>query len=422
MKKIKLLKKSNGITLVALVVTIIVLIILTGISITLALKNNGITSKAKLAKEEKLNSEVKEQEFLNQLKEYAENKGNMNDIILSTLKTVNELKGGDFFEEKTKIKDDNKNIIVVPEGFKIDEESGNNIEEGIVIEDKNGNEFVWIPVNLEEGESFETKYPRTEFEDNEPTETVKSYYTEPFSSGYPTEKEDYESMIASVNENKGFYIGRYETGTNEGKERTKYTSFTTNPSQEEIDNETKKLTVSRNKYVYNYVHWGAAMNNIKAVDYNAIYDPVGNYGKLDGPTYVIGAVELAKNFSNVNNYKGVTSTLTYGIQWDMILRYVSDEQHNINNCYSWGNYIGAKGEAATDSGNLQTTGKNDAWQAKKIYDLAGNAWEWTMEAAYNYIRVIRGGSWGGGELVDTRHDYDFLFNYNNVTFRIALYL
>ena len=46
-----LLKNEKGITLVALVVTIVVLIILAGISINLAVGNNGIVSKAKQAKE-----------------------------------------------------------------------------------------------------------------------------------------------------------------------------------------------------------------------------------------------------------------------------------------------------------------------------------------------------------------------------------
>ncbi len=43
-------KKENGITLVALVVTIVVLLILAGVSISLVLGNNGIITKAKSAK------------------------------------------------------------------------------------------------------------------------------------------------------------------------------------------------------------------------------------------------------------------------------------------------------------------------------------------------------------------------------------
>ena len=45
-------KDENGITLVALVITIIVLIILTGISIGAIVGDNGIISKSKEAKDE----------------------------------------------------------------------------------------------------------------------------------------------------------------------------------------------------------------------------------------------------------------------------------------------------------------------------------------------------------------------------------
>ena len=52
-------KKNGGITLVALVITIVVLLILAGITIT-QLKENGILSKAKLASEETKKSQVQE--------------------------------------------------------------------------------------------------------------------------------------------------------------------------------------------------------------------------------------------------------------------------------------------------------------------------------------------------------------------------
>ena len=47
MKNMKGKSNSNGITLVALVVTIIVLIILAGVSISLILGDNGLVTKAK---------------------------------------------------------------------------------------------------------------------------------------------------------------------------------------------------------------------------------------------------------------------------------------------------------------------------------------------------------------------------------------
>ena len=61
-----------------------------------------------------------------------------------------------------------------------------------------------------------------------------------------------------------------------------------------------------------------------------------------------------------------------------------------SNSSSWGNYEDSTGAAATDSGSKQTSGKNEAWQANNIYDLAGNYYDWTQESNYAYSRIIRG--------------------------------
>ena len=75
-KNIKLkMKNEKGITLVALVVTIIVLMILAGVSISLVLGENGIITKSKYAKQETLNAQIGEQEELNELAEYLGNMG-----------------------------------------------------------------------------------------------------------------------------------------------------------------------------------------------------------------------------------------------------------------------------------------------------------------------------------------------------------
>ena len=56
----KQFKRQNGITLIALVVTIIVLIILAGIAISMTVGNNGIFAKAKEAKRLQITAEAKE--------------------------------------------------------------------------------------------------------------------------------------------------------------------------------------------------------------------------------------------------------------------------------------------------------------------------------------------------------------------------
>lgn len=60
-------KNSRGITLIALVVTIIVLLILAGTTYTLVIGNEGIFDKAKDATEKYENSAVNEQKDLNSM-------------------------------------------------------------------------------------------------------------------------------------------------------------------------------------------------------------------------------------------------------------------------------------------------------------------------------------------------------------------
>ena len=274
--------------------------------------------------------------------------------------------------------DVNGDKAVIPAGFAVSQVEGENtIADGLVIIDKNGNEFVWIPVEITEeekakGVTFETKYPRTLFANNAPTTGLSSNYTEPYANGYEGENEEYQEMIDSVTEHGGFYVGRYEAGCN---------------TQRTEENKTTKqdVVVKKGAYVYNYVPWGNAMNDTGIT--------TGHGTSYDGIT---GAVELSKNFATVNGYdtNEVTSTLIYGIQWDMMLRYVADEEHNVNDSRSWGNYNNSTGDAATNSGSSNmnyTTGRNEAWQAKNIYDIAGNVYEWTMEAHGTNRRVVRGG-------------------------------
>lgn len=68
----KSFKSKRGITLVALVVTIIVLIILAGVSISLVLGNNGIVTKAKKAKANTEQAKIEEEIQINEIDNYIE--------------------------------------------------------------------------------------------------------------------------------------------------------------------------------------------------------------------------------------------------------------------------------------------------------------------------------------------------------------
>ncbi len=91
------LRKKNGITLVALIVTIIILLILAGVAIS-QLTGNGLLEKAKLAKEKQENSQIKEDEKLgdyeNKIEEYINGNREANkSILINDFKIKNEQNG-----------------------------------------------------------------------------------------------------------------------------------------------------------------------------------------------------------------------------------------------------------------------------------------------------------------------------------------
>ena len=362
------------------ILNIIVLLILAAVSIATLTGDNGLLNKAQEAKIE--NDKAKEDDLRK----------------LTAIEAATHLTNEDY-------EDINGDTAVIPAGFAVSQVEGESIiDDGLVVIDKNGNEFVWIPVEITEeekaeGETFESKYPRTEFSNNAPSSGLDiSVYTEPYADGYEEDTE-YQAMIESVTEHGGFYVGRYEAGCT---------------TQRTEENKTTKqdVVVKKGAYVYNYVPWGSSMSNT---------------GAYQGVT---GAVELSKNFATANGYdtNEVTSTLIYGIQWDMMLRYVADEEHNVNDSSSWGNYSNSTGAAAENSGSSNmnyTTGRNEAWQAKNIYDIAGNMTEWTMEAYRTFYRVYRGGDCiydGSDSPASDRYTNNPYNSYNVVSFRPVLIL
>ena len=158
-----------------------------------------------------------------------------------------------------------------------------------------GNQFVWIPV------SSEADLERTLFDTNgQPTtglDTTK--FTEPYTNGYSTEAEEYNTMKAQVLKYGGFYIGRFEAGVNNTTFRTKVTTAQT-------------VVCKKGVAPYNYVPWGKAMNDV-----NTAFVP--SYNNADKVS-TNGAVYLAKNMYSVSS--SVTSTVTYGCQWDAMCRYI----------------------------------------------------------------------------------------------------
>lgn len=295
-----------------------------------------------------------------------------------------------------------------PKGFKVSKNVfEQTIEDGMVILDSEGNEFVWVPVK--DGE-----FERTNWSDNKPTTGLDiDDYTENAEND-PTG--EYANMVASVSKYGGFYIGRYEAGSNENRATTR-------------TNET--VLVKKGAYPYNNVCWGVSMTNYEE-EYKSGSD---NYGH--------GAVYLSKNMYTDESKYGVTSTLCYGVQWDATLRFIKDKV-DVTNSKSWGNYYNSnftfsgeyskdKGETWTSgettkperSGWLLKTGASETNKAKNIYDLAGNVSEWTMETKSSMYRVVRGGGcngYGGGDPASFRGWLPCHGTYGSIGFRLSLYI
>ena len=449
-RSLKELKNSaKGITLIALVITIIVLLILAAVSIATLTGQNGILSRAD---ESKTQTEIGEEEEAIKLAYNGVMADNLGDGVTAK-QLEDEMKAngynvtvtgenpivvtfgapsnrvyeidvsGNVVEAKPPVtldqaKNDNilsetedtkvqigNEIVKVPAGFKVADDSGATINEGIVITDapdgEEGNEFVWVPVSREK---FDAEFKREHFGTEEQKWWSGTFVTdkasannmyEPTADGEANSSE-VEKMYRSVKYNEGFYVGRYEAGT-------------TNKREEGAGIE-DSVVVKKGANVYNYIKWGNRMD-----------DETG------------GAVQLARSFAGENGYKTVTSTLCYGVQWDAIMRWMKDVPNLTGGKYvedstgmGWysDNYSnGSTGNPDHKTGIDLYGGKNEV---KKIYDLAGNVYEWTMESYNTNYRVNRGGSYGssGSRTPASNRNFGNPSNDGNgsIGFRVTLYL
>ena len=384
------MRKERGITLIALVVTVIVLIILAGVSISLVLGENGIVNKAKKAKENTELAKTEEETMLNDLaKQIEEGTSGGTTNPPETIKTVEEVKGGSYFDKATTIKDSDGNLIKVPEGFKIAGDSGENVTEGIVIEDNDiidgignnrGNQYVWIPVEngikKSDGTSVDITLGRYTFADGEEDKAedgttvlakgtpilqqsadnytqevvISSYYKELATSrtgvassgtdGLNTTALNLKGFVDSVKANGGYYIARYEASYGiDGKANSKvsnsFTESSTAPTTE-----------------------GALWNNIT---------------QMDSAT------------ASRNLYEAVKTDLINSYAWDTAIVYIQKFSGDID--YS---------RQGSKNTSLSNTGANGD-EVCKINDMASNTYEWTTEYSTNanssnaYSCTVRGG-------------------------------
>ena len=347
------IKSEKAITLVALVVTIIVLIILAGISISLVIGNNGIMQKAAKGREDYTGAAINEQLDLNKIEDYIED--NTGNVV-----PIESAKGGSYFETPTTVKDTNGNFIKVPQGFKIAADSGLNVTEGIVIEDNDiiegignnrGNQYVWIPVGNEikksDGTTINITLGRYEFATNG-TPTLKqdavnytqeviinSYYKELATSRIGavasnrlndtnTTALNLKVFVDSVKANGGYYIARYEAsyGT-DGKANSKVSNtyeYSTPNKEGQLWNcitQINAATASRNLYstlnsdLINSYAWDTAIVYIQNFSGDTDYSRQTSLNKSLANTGVNNDEKCKINDMSSNIREWTTESCTY---------------------------------------------------------------------------------------------------------------
>ena len=221
--------KENGITLIALVITIIVLLILASVSISMLTGNNGILRQAKNAKQETEEAGENEKDKLSELENYIVSNNvqageKAQDLIaIKSDGTEDTDADGNKKIIGEKISDGNGKIIPVPSGFYY---VGGTVKSGAVISDnvndKNkykgqeivgtdliGNQFVFIPANgvdlkYEQDHTYDSKYQWA-------YSTELAGWTN-MDEGWSEDTTVLEINKSSVKNYGGFYIGRYEAG------------------------------------------------------------------------------------------------------------------------------------------------------------------------------------------------------------------
>lgn len=421
---------NRGITLVALVVTIVVLLILAGITIVYVFGENGIFKLAQDAKDKTDQAKLDEQEYLNNLdnmlNDYLDGNGGTTNPPDQPKPPVE--KGEIVKEDKKEYTDENGDKAIIPGGFcvvddsKENPEDKNTVKDGLVISDvagddldnsKHGNQFVWIPVedyskfHLIEGYSsgsLQTFLSQASNPSREAGDTTTAGSPgKPKSANSVAGTAESIAMYKSVKDNGGFYLARYEAGV-----AGTTVSTTTNDANKQTQDGSVKPVSQKGVGVWNFIPWGGT-TTVEATD------------NLPGNDNSDGAVKVARSmYQNDGTYK-VTSTLCYGVQWDAALNFIDSNYESgtatgyVKDSTGKGNY----------SNSIATTGSNTDYQQKHIYDMAGNVREWTMEAYFTRYRVGRGGycsSYGSDDPASNRGTSYPNNSYSIVGFRPALYL
>ena len=351
---------EKGITIIALIITIILLLILVGVSINLVIKGNlfGSAEKAVSGTNDKTAQEqTRVDELMGELGrvEEQQRQDNLpgtrvteNTKYVSNGKTAWIPKGFTVSGIKSEQSIDNGLVIYdIPEGTTVDWTNPDSVKTAY-------NQFVWIPVEVtaSDTETNISAFRRSAWTANAETggerTTLSTSYTEPNETNDTADKTGIANQIANLTKSiykyGGFYIGRYEAGSK--TPRTSSSGVTT-------------LGIKQDMYPYNYVKWGDSMLDFIKDSKHSVKDSTtwGNYKNSE-------TFEITRGSYAVYD----TSNYTLG---------------SFNN-------VGSKYSKMKDTSILLTTGATERNSSKNIYDIAGNVHERTTESVSSDTRVCRG--------------------------------
>lgn len=378
-------KFNQGITLVALVVTIVVLLILSSVSLNLVLGDNGIIVKAKEAAETTAAAQEKEAMERNLLEKELENS-----LATPTPKPQPtdgvKIPAGFYYVGGTKTSG-----IVISDNVNDKDKYKN---KAVVGTDLLGNQYVWIPCTTD-NTSSELQYTRTEWgvevdgDDNSRaikdeltlTDASVTYSDADTANGINADvsKEivaQIKAEKASVAQYGGYYIGRYEVGKNSDTAVVKY-----------------------NQTPYASITWSTAYGLAKKIITNS---EVNSY--LCSSYAWDTAVNFIQNNSTAKNY--ATSIEGFNGNWNP--QAVKDPS---------GNVIKPAGTSQQLNTGLTT-------QFCNIFDMGGNEAEFTTELnpGTSETVVLRGGYYGDYSPAGYRWDDGSGGAYVGNGFRATLFL
>ena len=326
------------------------------------------------------------------------------------------------------------------------------IDTGLVIKDASGNEYVWVVVPRTTAVYKTTGLGKTTFTDADYTSIEKDlkdytsiyvtesgysdlYYPDDKNVGWFADETAYNnlknSMLKSVYENGGFYVGRYEAGigTNrtsiEAQVNGKYPVPTTAPVTKADAYPYTYVTRTQAQNLASNVNSGTKTSSLMfGVQWDLVLAFMHNKGNIADST-------LTSNSTTIGNYCNSTFQLSQTGQYAVCSNYSLSSTWN-QSTKPTTNFVDSSrnkiAQSSDGNGILVTTGTSETNKVMNIYDIAGNVWEWTLELT-SYPGTNRPCARRGGGFYDTgsslpaayRSDGGTVGSVGIIGFRVSLF-